>query len=748
MRTAFVILGVMVLALLAAAVRSLGFEFVLMDGEVIFPPADAQYHLRRALYTFENFPGVLLFDPYINFPGGASVPWPPLFDFALGATASFVADDVSGFERVAAFAGPACAALAVIPIYLAGTHLGSRSIGFAAAFFFVWLPVVVNYSRVGNADHHAAVSMIGAWLLYAGMVLADARAPFGRLLRFMALLFVARTVLLLTWHGSLLYVGLTDGLILAVGVLSGRRALLALQAASVLATLAVVLPVVLISPEPLGGLYSSIALSWLDVLALLGVVWVALLLVGWRPRGTNAGPLGRVGMAAGAALIFGALVWSFPGPREGLSLALGFLTLADGVGAVTAEQSPLFTMSGRVSLRPAELSWGLFAYLIPFAPLAAGWAALRLQASSANRAAAAFLGAWGLVFALLTLGQRRYGNDFAPAAALLFGFASVALLEWLTRGIPSREWRRATAGIAALLLIGLGFWLPLRGIYWPRAVGSWSVLSAAGNAQFDPRRSIAGTLHHFVRDVRERTPETSGYLDDHSVPEYGIIAPANLGHAIQYGARRATATDPFWWYIGPANWQRSAEFHAATDESAALESAKALQARYVITSAEAAPGSVARRLHESDGVARAGRPALGHFRLVTESEAGGLGLEALFQAPSPGGTAYKLFEIVEGARLEVKADPGTRVGVALPVRTPQGREFTYRTQVRAGPEGRATLRLPYATAGSIRARGGDTPNRGPLVYRVRVGERVQGLQVREEDVLGGRVLRLEEESGS
>ena len=58
-----------------------------MGDHVTFPPADAQYHLRRALYTFTQFPGVLLFDPYINFPGGAPVPWPPLFDFLLGGAA-------------------------------------------------------------------------------------------------------------------------------------------------------------------------------------------------------------------------------------------------------------------------------------------------------------------------------------------------------------------------------------------------------------------------------------------------------------------------------------------------------------------------------------------------------------------------------------------------------------------------------------------------------------------------------------
>jgi dolichyl-diphosphooligosaccharide--protein glycosyltransferase len=91
---------------LALGIRSLGFEFVFVGDEVVFPPADAQYHLRRAFYTFVNFPAVLLFDPYINYPGGASVPWAPLFDFVLGSVARLLADTPRGFEQVAAWTGP------------------------------------------------------------------------------------------------------------------------------------------------------------------------------------------------------------------------------------------------------------------------------------------------------------------------------------------------------------------------------------------------------------------------------------------------------------------------------------------------------------------------------------------------------------------------------------------------------------------------------------------------------------------
>ena len=82
-------IGLSLLAIsgLAFYLRALGFEWVFVGYEVVFPPADAQYHLRRAFFSFVNFPTVLLFDHYINFPDGAAVPWPPLFDFVVGGGA-------------------------------------------------------------------------------------------------------------------------------------------------------------------------------------------------------------------------------------------------------------------------------------------------------------------------------------------------------------------------------------------------------------------------------------------------------------------------------------------------------------------------------------------------------------------------------------------------------------------------------------------------------------------------------------
>ena len=60
--------------LFALGVRALGFEHVFTDEGVVFAPADATYHMRRAFYTFMNFPAPLLRDTYLNFPGGVNVP--------------------------------------------------------------------------------------------------------------------------------------------------------------------------------------------------------------------------------------------------------------------------------------------------------------------------------------------------------------------------------------------------------------------------------------------------------------------------------------------------------------------------------------------------------------------------------------------------------------------------------------------------------------------------------------------------
>jgi len=723
------IAALIAISLLAFAIRGLGFQWVFVGDDVILAPGDAMYHARRALYTFENFPAVLFFDPYINYPGGAQPSWPPLYDFSLGALARLFTHGGWGFEAILAWAGPVAGAMTCWPIALTGRLVVGRGIGLGAAALFALLPISVNYSRVGNADHHSVVALIGAWLLAMCIGLVKPEVDARRQLAYALGLTLSRSALLLTWHGSLLYLALAEATIFTAAALGRRVDLLKLEALSAVATLALVAPVVLGAPTPLGGHYSAIALSRLHLLVVVAVAGLAVGLWSFerlRPAQSTGTWFARAfALALGIALCLLLL----PGPRNGIAPALQFLTMSDAVGQMTGEQFPLFALFGRQPGRPAVLSWGLFAYLIPVAPIAV----LLVAGRGPNRSRVWALAAWAAFFGALALLQRRYSNDLAPAAAVSFAIL-LAAVGRIAVGRLGGGWVPAGA-VAALLGLAL-YWTPISSLYLPRAAGSLAYLRGE---PFPPDRAlltVGGTLVRFGQSVRASTPETSGYFEPGHEPEYGIVAHANIGHALQYVARRATPTDPFWSYIGPENWDRNFAFLGATREAEALPLAEELRARYVVTSPDMAPSTLVGQLHHRDGLPGRGQPRVQQLRLITEAPLGGTPLSDIFHgkqvAPA---IPYKLFEIVPGAVLEIEAEPGTPLALSLALRTPNHRSFEYVVRGRLGEKGVVRLRIPYSTEAVA-------PVRPEGLYRVEIGEEVHSVAVPEAAVREGGAVSV------
>jgi asparagine N-glycosylation enzyme membrane subunit Stt3 len=120
-------LALLLLLGLALGVRSLAFPQVFVDGETVLRMDDSQYHARRAEYSFVHFPHVLERDPYLNYPTGADVPWPPLYDLALGATARLLASDVAQVPRVIAWVSVVLGGLTALLVYAVARSVGSRA---------------------------------------------------------------------------------------------------------------------------------------------------------------------------------------------------------------------------------------------------------------------------------------------------------------------------------------------------------------------------------------------------------------------------------------------------------------------------------------------------------------------------------------------------------------------------------------------------------------------------------------------
>ncbi|MDP6979907.1 MAG: glycosyltransferase family 39 protein [Myxococcota bacterium] len=736
--------AVFAVALFALFIRALGFEQVFTEEGAAFAPADATYHMRRAFYTFANFPETLLHDPLLNFPGGVNVPWPPLFDWIVGGVAKLFASDQAGFERVGAWASSVFGALTVIPIYLIAVRVATPATGIFAGFIFSMIPMSVKYGRVGNPDHHSAVAFVGALLLLLLVHLARRDLSDSKILWLVVPLVPARLAMFLIWHGNLLYMALFEATVLLLAAFTRRGPIVRAEALSALLTAVALSPIVeQVLPVPIGGAYSSISLSRLHVLAMVGTSFVAFCHLALHRKYGDSGAGLRIAVMGAASIAFVAFLIAFPPTRNGLYPAFQFLTMQDGAGLATLEQLPLFSAFGREVVHSPTKPWAWFAYLLPLAPFA--FPAFIREREKRNEMFVLF--GWTTVFALLAMSQRRYGNDLAPAVSVAFAIGLLGVARTLLARASQPALQSPAAGWAVAILLALVLFSPaLRSYELPRIASGWAALRGEAPARATGIDRIAQNVAAFSRKVRAATPDTEGFLDQRRNPEYGVIAHANLGHVLHYYGRRATATDPMWSYIGPENWARSLAFFRTKEEGKAIALAGILKGRFVVTTSGEESETVAGRLHHRDGRRSEDSPRLEHFRLVTESTPGRPGFDLLYpkklgDEPAATRVSYKLFEIVKGAVLEIDAEAGKRVSASVSLQTADGRSFTYAASDEADDDGHASIRVPYAT--------GDTnPVRASGPYRVSAGFSLARVHVDEVDVLEGRSVAVSFDTGA
>ncbi len=718
------------IAALALAVRLLGFEKVFVGGGgVVFVFGDPWYHLRLAQYALSHFPGFLSWDPYLNHPHGGFVPWPPLFDLLLAGSARLFGGSRHGLEVLAAVFPPLLAALTLLPVCFLARAVGGLGCGLGAAALFAVLPASVVVSRVGYADHHVLVALLGATLL-ALQAHAFTRAGVGRDASLAIAIALVRGALVASWQGSLAYLGVAEISLVLVAAGAGARRVLALEAASLVVSAALVTPLAPASLRSIGGPFSAIELSWLHVAACAALALWSLACRSWATPARA--PAARVLRAVGLGALAVGAVLAIPGVFQGWSRAAAFLGTADVWGGANMEQQPLFHFAGGTSW--AEVLFGHLGYLVPVLPVYFVWRARR----AAQRAPLLLLACWSASFGSLAILQTRFANDLAPSASL--GFA--LLLGDVGGRIAGRlrlaaRWRAVPALVLAVAFLAL----PLAREHGPHLRRSLAHLRGADAGSDRALRSPAGTLVRFAEVVRDATPETSGFLDADARPEYGILADPSLGHVLHYVARRATPSDNFGAYAGPEGFMTTLRVLLALPEQEALATLRELGVRYLATSWQPSyhAGSLLHQLHELDGLESNERRALSRFRLVAQGP-DGVPLASLFLAtpvvrPAP----YKLFEVVEGAILEIPLEPGTRatasVGVVV---SPSGRRFVYRTRGVADADGVVRLRVPYPTEAA-----GAAQTQGP--YRVAAGGRVLCAWPSERDVRDGAVVRVSPE---
>ncbi|RLM57138.1 oligosaccharyl transferase, archaeosortase A system-associated [Halobellus sp. Atlit-31R] len=163
-----------------AAIRLQSYSNFIRDGEVFFSGNDAWYHLRSTMYTVQNWPSTMPFDPWTNFPYGTFVgQFGTLYDQIVATAALIVGLGSPSPELVAKtlLVVPAIAgALTAIPVYVIGKRLAGRLAGVFGAVVLMLLPgSFLNRTLVGVADHNA-VEPLAMALAVAGFVIALQKA--------------------------------------------------------------------------------------------------------------------------------------------------------------------------------------------------------------------------------------------------------------------------------------------------------------------------------------------------------------------------------------------------------------------------------------------------------------------------------------------------------------------------------------------------------------------------------------------
>lgn len=725
---------------LTAGIRLLPILHVFDAGSIYMFDGDCHVHVRKVLLHIASYPGFVAFDPYEGYPTGTLAVWPPFMDWLWAGVCMVLGlgrPDEKLVGTVMALTPPIIGGLTSVAVAVLARRIMPYWAAILAGAALALMPAHITATVVGRPDNEM-IEPLMTTLLYISYLRMQG---FGNGIRWRDTLLAALSAfaMLLFWRGATLWMGLLAGAALADITADRRPGLRHIRAALIFGIVA--LAIALMAALNLWGRQNSISfnmLSWFHVI-LFALCAIAL----WA-YGESARWRGRMGHMFYPVLIFSGAVlialvlWLLPALRLNLAHGLGVVGIGPSgrdpwIDSIV-QYWPMFYPGPFSVMTPVgEMGWAFW-----LMPLAAGhilWG-MRRDGYQPDRALIALV----IVCTFgLSIMRRRFVNVTAVGAAISAAYAVYVAHSHL-KAKPSVR-------IAAVVLFF--------------ALLSYPMLPALYRLPLaHPGDSIKGAYEDAALWMRDHTPQASDPYR-RGRPDYGVMAEWDMAGWIEYPAQRPVVATMYG--TEAPGMIESARFFLATDQARADEIMERAGARYLVLSQDIADvhtyaglvgGGVrandfmtygrvpetgemtynygpryneliATRLLLADGVEEVisgvGFKAVHGYRLVYES-AEPLPMKG-FPRPL---SAVKIFERVAGAQLSVTVAPDAKVIISAPVRTNIGREFEYRLQAKAGPDGIAHFTLPYA-----------------VTYDVSVGNRRTSVKPSDEDVLSGRGLSVD-----
>jgi asparagine N-glycosylation enzyme membrane subunit Stt3 len=670
--------------------------------------SDAHYHALRARQLVEAYPSIPLVDPLMNYPLGARIVWPPLFDMLSAWPAAWLGrPDL--VEPIAAVLPVAFGVLTLPLVYLVGAMVASRRVGLLATLVLALLPAHVEFTLLGRVDQHAAELFFATWVFAAFLWPLRYYAPSSRTAWLQRLALGSGIALAAwNWQGSALNLALLAAFVATVHLL--RRVQPSPRPAAILrdgaATGAILLLGSLLALQR-GALtdFSMMGVTGFHVAVVAMTAAGAAVLAHFaaRPERSIARRAGEVAVAA--ALPAAGAAFAIPGFARSIGFAAMYVTAKNAWLSSIDEFGPLL-FSGSHPLTH-ELGtmlerFGLALCVLPVCGYAL-WKARSERPEQRERVE--FVLFWGAIFAVLTAVTVRFSLYVSVPAALWIAVA----LDRISRRLESG---RALAGrpvLGSLASVGTATIAAIALL----APGARSLMPGWFAPDFMVQRSVP-----VLRWLTEQQADSD---------RDAVLASWTMGHAIRYHAGKPVVATPFGTDGGERAMDDYAQFFAArtlgpledvadrrriawvlltnplndvwlAEEITGVEQRRALVVRpdrlrgnNVVVDTTALTENAAARLYFLDGSSTGpgdGGRAAGRFRLMFETPSwqSGLDLDAL-----------KLFGVVSGALVEVRTSPFKDVAAEVVLRTNTSRTARWTDRARADESGRATVRVPYQT---------------------------------------------------
>lgn len=738
-------------------------------GSIMISDFDPYYHLRIGEYTVQHFPNVLAFDPYVDFPNGFWIGWPPLYDFlasayAMVAMALFHVDYQVGVATFPAVLG----ALAILPVYYITKLVFDWKAGIVAAALLTVIPANLLRSMVGNLNHHVAAEVLfPALLLLFFMLALKGQLSFfkvrslaltredKRTLLYAGLAGVFVTALLLTWLGGFLFLGIIGAFaIIQFSIYHLKHEpsdnLTIISMTMLIVSLVTLLPVSLTSH--FGTTIDTLHLSLFQPL-LLAVLLVIFGLFGFLAYYLRNARRVLYPLTICALLVAGFLGFYLlrPDLASTVFTGYGFFTQS-GVLQTISEAQPLLWGSSGFQLNTVASYFQVLLFVA-----IVGLAVLGFRVYKKHDEAALLLLVWSVFAFAITVVQTRFTFLLSANVAILSGFVIV----WIMDTLVSKAY-----GVLFNHDVGALRHLFGREIKYTQLIGVFLIVLVlllpsinVTTAYAKSAQEISGDWKESLLWMKVNTPPTSNFnVSSDQIPEYGVLSWWDYGNWIIWFGHRPAVANNFQTGVSDA-----AQFFTSHNESDTVSIVRNRNVKYVMTDYEIADSygkfqaiallsgkgvdtffTTQPQLSQSGQVTQQVVPndlyynttvvrlqyydgnGYSHYRLVHESNS---------SVGTLGGTEIKYvktFEYVNGTKIKVTGNGNTTL--SLNVTTNQNRTFNY-TQS-AFVNGTHTFIVPYST--NWTSNGMQTGN----AYNVTVGNSTKSIAVSESDVTSGKELSL------